>query len=89
MYRFVWECYKGLWPKGKVIDHINNQNYNYRVYNLQLVTQEENCKKPAKKIDYTFANHNYENKKFVKAINLNKKDVSYFNSMYSIKQYWE
>ena len=55
--------------------------------NLQLMTQKENIKKSAEKRDYIFASKNHENKKCVKAINIKTKEVSYFNSMYSIREH--
>ena len=87
VHRFVWECFNGLIPEGKVIDHINNDKEDNRLCNLQLVTQQENCKKSAKNRDYTFAAENHKNKKCVKAINIETNEVLYFNGMYAIKQH--
>ena len=87
VHRFVWECFNGNIPKGKVIDHINNDKEDNRLCNLQLVTHQQNCKKSAKDRDYTFAAKNHENKKCVKAINKNTNEVSYYNSMYAIQQH--
>ena len=86
-HRFVWECFNGIIPEGKVIDHINNDKKDNRLCNLQLVTQQENCKKSAKDRDYTFVAKNHENKKCVKAVNKNTNEVSYYNSMYAIEKY--
>ena len=55
VYRFIWECLNGLIPDGKVIDHINDDRENNRLCNLQIVTHQQNCKKAAKKREYTFA----------------------------------
>ena len=49
VHRFIWECFNDLIPDGKVIDHINNDKTDNRLCNLQLMTQQENCKKSAKK----------------------------------------
>ena len=87
IHRFVWECFNSIIPEGKVIDHINDDKEDNRLSNLQLVTQQENCKKPAKNRDYTFVAENHKNKKCVKAINIETNEVLYFNSMYSIKQH--
>ena len=38
VHRFVWECFHGIIPEGKVIDHINNDKEDNRICNLQLVT---------------------------------------------------
>ena len=57
-----------------------------RLYNLQIVTQQANCKKSAKKRDYTFAANNFQNRKCVK-INQTTQGVVYFNSMYAIQQH--
>lgn len=44
VHRFVWECFHGMIPDGKVIDHINNNKEDNRLSNLQLMTQQENSK---------------------------------------------
>ena len=38
VHRFVWECYNGIIPDGKVINHINNDKEDNRLCNLQLMT---------------------------------------------------
>ena len=53
----------GIIPDGKVIDHVNNIKDDNRLSNIQLITQQENCKKSAKRRDYTFAAKNHQNKK--------------------------
>ena len=70
-----------------MIDHINNNKEDNRLCNLQLVTQQQNCKKSAENRDYKFVAINHENKKCVKAINQNTNEVSYYNSMYAVQQY--
>ena len=87
LHRFVWECFNGVMPEGKVIDHINNDKKDNRLCNLQLVTQQQNCKKSAKNRDYTFVGDNHKNRKCVKAINIATKEVSYFYSMYAVQQH--
>ena len=87
VHRFIWECFNGIIPDGKVIDHINNNKDDNQLCNLQLITQQENCKKSAKDRDYTFTAKNHENRRCVKAINKNTNDVSYYNSMYAIYQH--
>ena len=86
VHRFVWECFNGTIPDDKVIDHINNDNVDNRLCNLQLVTQRENCKKSVKKRDYTFVKYNHENKRCVTAINQSTEEVSYYGSMYATQQ---
>lgn len=83
---FVWECYNGLIPDGKVIDHINDDKKDNLLCNLQLMSQQQNCKKSAKKRDYTFAKYDHQNKKCVKVINCTTKEVTYYNSMYALQQ---
>ena len=51
VHRFVWECYNGLIPDGKVVDHINDDKIDNRLCNLQLFTPKENKKKSAKNRD--------------------------------------
>ena len=87
VHRFVYECFNSIIPDGKVIDHVNNIKDDNRLCNLHLMTQQENCKKSAKRRDYTFAAKNHQNKKCVKAIDCETKDVSYYNSMYAIQQH--
>ena len=52
VHRFIWECFNGIIPDGKVIDHVNNIKDDNRLCNLQLMTRKENCKKSAKGRDY-------------------------------------
>ena len=86
VHRFIWECFNGEIPEGKVIDHINNTKDDNRLCNLQLMTQKENCKKSAKNRDYLFVAKNYENRKYVKAINIETNEVSHYNSLYETQQ---
>ena len=86
-HRFVWECFNGMIPEGKVIDHINNNKEDNRLCNLQLITQQLNCKKSAKDRNYTFNGKNHENRKCVKATNKNTDEVTYFKSMYAVQQH--
>ena len=87
VHRFVWECFNGVIPEGKVIDHINNNKEDDRLCNLQLVTHQQNCNKSAKNRDYTFVAKNCEKRKCVKAINKNTNEVTYYNSMYAVQQH--
>lgn len=59
VHRFVWECFHGIIHDGKVIDHINDNTDDNRLCNLQIMTQQANCKKSAKNRDYSFAANNY------------------------------
>lgn len=51
------------------------------------MTQQENCKKSAKDRNYTFVSNNNQNRRFVRATNINTNEVSYFNSLYSVNQH--
>ena len=86
-HRFIFECFHGIIPNGKVIDHINDIKDDNRIKNLQMMTQQENCLESAKKRDYGFAKNNHKNRKCVKATNCETQEVSYFNSLYSIKEH--
>ena len=86
-HRFIWECFNGRIPNNKVIDHRNDDKMDNRLCNLQLMTQQENCLKSAKKRDYKFVSKNIENRKYVKAINKTTGETTYCNSLYSIKQH--
>ena len=87
VHRFVWECYNGIIPDGKVIDHINNNKKDNRLCNLQLMTPQQNCKKSAKNRDYSFAAQNHKNRKCVKAINKDTNEVTYYYSMSAVQQH--
>ena len=87
VHRFVYECFNGIIPDGKVIDHVNNIKDDNRLCNLQLMSHQENCKKSAKRRDYTFVAKNHQNKKCVKATNSDTNEVSYYNSMYAVQQH--
>ena len=87
IHRFIYECFHGIIPNGKVIDHNNNIKDDNRIKNLQMMTQQENCLKSAKNRDYGFAANNHKNRKCVKAMNCETKEVSYYKSMYSIKEH--
>ena len=87
VHRFVWECFNGVIPEGKVIDHINDDKKDNRLCNLQLITQQQNCEKSAKNRDYTYTAKNHENRKCVKATNIITEEVSYFYSMYAVQQH--
>ena len=64
-----------------VIDHINDNRKDNRLCNLQLMTPQQNSKKAAKKRDYTFVAKNHENRKCVKAINVETNEITYYNSL--------
>lgn len=87
VHRFIWECHNGIIPKLKVIDHINDIKYDNRLCNLQLMTQQENCKKSVKNREYSFLKNIRKNPKCVKAINCNTKEVIYFNSMTAVEKH--
>jgi hypothetical protein len=83
VHRFVWECVNGeIQDKNLVIDHINNDKKDNRIDNLQLITQQENCKKSAKTRDYTFVGKNWSNKKNICATNKETGEKIYFKSLY-------
>ena len=86
VHRFVWECFNGLIPCDKVIDHINDNPEDNRLCNLKLVSHQVNCKKSAKNRDYSFVKYNHDNKRCIKAINQNTKEISYYQSMYSVQK---
>ena len=54
------------------------------LYNLQLLTHRENCKKSANNRDYSFIS---KNPKCVKATNKNTNEVTYFKSLYAVRQH--
>ena len=74
VHRFGWECCNGLIQDDKVVDHINDKTHN-RLCNLELLTQQENCKTSAKSRDYPFVRDNHKNRKCVKATNHTTNEV--------------
>ena len=40
-HRFIYECFYGIIPNGKVIDHINDIKDDNRIKNLQIMTQQK------------------------------------------------
>jgi len=86
LHRFTYECFNGIIPENKVIDHIDNNKSNNNINNLQLMTQQENCKKSANNRDYTFAANNHKNKKLVKSTCIETGEIDYFHSLYSIER---
>ena len=87
VHRFIWECFNGIIPEGKEIDHINDKRDDNRLCNLQLLTRQENCKKSAKYRDYTFIANNNKNRKCVKATNIETGEVTYYYSLYATQQH--
>ena len=85
VHRFVWECFNGIIEK-KVVDHINNNKEDNSLSNLELLTQQENCKKSAVSRDYTFTKNNHINRNCIKAINTATKEELYYNSISAVQQ---
>src|SRR5689334_93482 len=80
--RFVYECFYGIIPEGRVIDHIDNVKTNNNIENLQCVTPQENCKKSAANRDYSFVKDNHKNRKSVQSTCIETGEKDYFPSMY-------
>jgi hypothetical protein len=43
VHRIIWEMFNGEIPENMQIDHINNNGFDNRLENLQLVTNQQNC----------------------------------------------
>ena len=43
--RFIFECFNGVIPLDKDVDHVNNDKKNNSINNLQLLTRKENVRK--------------------------------------------
>ena len=84
VHKFVYECWRGLVPDGKEIDHIDDNKENNKLANLHLLTRSENIKKSMKNRT-TF--NNYKNRKTIKSTNMKTKEVLYFYSLYSASQH--
>ena len=82
-HRFVFECFYGLIEKNKQINHINSIRTDNRIKNLEMVTPSENNQKSSKNRNFRFYRNN---PKRVKAINLETKKETNFNSFYSVNK---
>jgi hypothetical protein len=90
-HRLVWEYFNGSIPKGKQIDHINNNRLDNRIDNLQLFTPTQNCRKtlPYKKNSSLPPGVKKRNEnKFYSSIRVNNKDIhlGYFNNPHDAYQ---
>lgn len=88
VHRFVWECFNGVIPDEKVIDHISDNREDDYFSNLQIMTQQANCKKPAKNRDYSFAFNNHRKRKRVKATNINTQEEILFRGICCATKTW-
>jgi hypothetical protein len=80
LHRFVYECANGLMiPKGKEIDHIDNNKQNNKISNLQLLTHQQNMKKR----DNTFVKDNHKHKHHIKACSKDGTETIYYDTLYS------
>ena len=71
--RFIWECYNGLIPVGKVIFHKTKIIDDNCLCNLKLMTFSEMHLKLSADIDRTGFSLHLNNPKCVKAVNCNTK----------------
>lgn len=60
VHRYVYECFYGIIPKDKQIDHIDNNKINNNINNLQLLSQKENHNKSNNKEVISFNNETKE-----------------------------
>ena len=58
VHRIIWEMFNGEIPKGKVIDHINNNPSDNRIENLQCITQTKNAQRIRTDKGYQFDGRN-------------------------------
>ena len=52
-HRIIWTMINGVIPKGICIDHINNNEGDNRIENLQLITNEKNSQRRTDSKGYT------------------------------------
>ena len=64
IHRFVFETFKGEIPKGKEIDHWDNDRTNNAIKNLQLLTHKENLLRARCKKVFSLDNETQEEKNF-------------------------
>ena len=75
IHRFVYECFKGVIPKEKEIDHIDFDRKNNYISNLQILTHKENHNKSICKKVISFNIETKEEKIFVSL----KEAAEYYN----------
>ena len=56
VHRFVYECHKGILPKGKIITHINGNKKDNRLCNLQINTRKAGWEIKQDKLDIQYDN---------------------------------
>ncbi len=86
--RLVYRQHHGNIPKGMVIDHIDDNPKNNRIYNLQLLTQSDNVKKSMKNRDHTYLknNHSVSRKRNIKATCLATNTSTIYPSLYQCQK---
>lgn len=84
VHRIIWIARYGIIPDGYVIDHINNNKTDNRIYNLQLLTPAENSHK-AKKDGLYLSKENSANAKITNEVH-DLIQYIYGNSEISIRQ---
>ena len=84
VHRFILECYNGIIPDKKVINHIDNNKNNNKINNLQCISQKENCNKSIIIRDKSFNKNLRNNKRFIKSICLDDGEIDFFHSFYSV-----
>ena len=57
-HRVIWEMFNGVIPKGKVIDHINNNSDDNRIENLQCISQKKNIERVDKLSGFCYRKDN-------------------------------
>ena len=75
IHRFVYECIKGIIPKGMETDHVDGDKKNNSISNLQLLTKKENIRK--------------SNCKKVISLNLETQDEKIFYSIKEAAEYYK
>ncbi len=48
VHNLVWVLFNGIIPKGYIVTHINNNRFDNRITNLELITRRDNFKRKAK-----------------------------------------
>src|SRR5882757_10004315 len=85
-HRFTYECFNDIITPGLVIDHVDNNIKNNKLDNLQMITQQENCKKSAKNRDYSFARYNNQHIHFVRSTCIETGIIDYHHSLHNIQR---
>ena len=75
VHRFIYECFKGVIPKGMEIDHFDFNRKNNQISNLQILTHKEN--------------HHKSHCKKIVSFNIETREEKIFNSLLQAAKFYQ